>query len=477
MQSENCFCQKRYEVGTSCIGCRRSLKFLYAKEDPGSTMLGSAPSSLLILLAVGSHGRKQPISVFNKRTDRLALRVTRDDGSQLFRRTPQQSLRSSSVFNRHFLTSKLRGGGSSSMIPLETDLDLVAEMTIEELADHFDSDLEQGLSNSQSIERLDQFGPNSLPTAPRPNIIQLVLEQFTDRLVQILLVVAIISAVFAYLERADGSSLLSAFVEPIVIVTILLVNAAVGVWQTASAQASLDAVSRLLSSTTTVVRNDGTAATIATASLVPGDVIQVRPGQKVPADARIVQSVSAAVLLDESSLTGESVAVAKQEGDLIWAGTVVTAGSATALVVATGKRTKMGEVAAAATATTAAPTPLALQLDQFGHQLSVLIFGICVLVYVASIPKFVEIGGSWQAGALYYAKVAVALGVAAIPEGLPAVITLTLSLACRRMARRNVLVRKLPSMETLGCTSVICTDKTGTLTTNQVRALLESARA
>lgn len=402
--------------------------------------------------------------------EHLAFRA---HGTQSFRsairhyrcKSPRGSPRS--VRHRLHVAFQCRGG--ASMIPLETDTDLASKMTLDELADHFDTNISSGLSDDEAEVRLDQFGPNSLPTAPRPNIFQLILEQFTDGLVQILVAVAIISAVFAYMERVEGSSLLSAFVEPLVIVAILVLNAAVGVWQTSSARDSLDAVTKLLSSSTPALRNQGTITTLPTASLVPGDIIQIRPGQKVPADARLVQSISAAVLLDESSLTGESVAVAKQTDDLIWAGTVVTSGSATALVIATGGRTRMGAVAAAATATKAAPTPLAQQLDEFGRQLSVLIFGICVCVFLTSIPKFAGVGGgSWQKGALYYAKVAVALGVAAIPEGLPAVITLTLSLACRRMARRNVLVRKLPSMETLGCTSVICTDKTGTLTTNQV---------
>jgi Ca2+-transporting ATPase len=355
----------------------------------------------------------------------------------------------------------------------------------------------EGLSESQASARLVQFGKNSLEQSKSKSTWQLILEQFEDRLVQILLVVALLSGVFSYFEvrqsataaaeLATDEALWKSFVEPLVILAILVVNAAVGVWQSQSASDSLDALQRMQSATATVLRDGVWKSSLEASDLVPGDIIELRVGDKIPADSRLLSLQSSSLQIDEGSLTGESVTVGKLPGDegradspnrpvqdqkgMLYSGTMVTSGSGKAVVVQTGMTTQFGKIQQGVTVAKAEQpkTPLAKKLDEFGETLTIIIGVICLAVWIVSIPKMNDPSfGSVWVGAVYYAKVAVALGVAAIPEGLPAVITLCLSLGTRRMAERNVIVRKLQSVETLGCTSVICTDKTGTLTTNEM---------
>jgi len=342
-----------------------------------------------------------------------------------------------------------------------------------------------GLSQDQVAARLAQYGPNALESSPGKSTWQLILEQFEDRLVQILLGVAILSGIFSYLELGDHPWYQS-FVEPMVILAILIMNAAVGVWQSQSAQGSLEALQKMQPAVATVLRDGVWKAGMDAAQLVPGDILEIRVGDKIPADARLLSLLSSSMQVDEGSLTGESVTVSKFPGDeglvdsnlalqdqrgMLYSGTMVTSGSGRAIVVQTGMTSQMGKIQQGVTqAKEDQPkTPLAIKLDEFGNTLTVIIGFICLLVWVISIPKMDDpsFSSPWE-GAIYFAKVSVALGVAAIPEGLPAVITLCLSLGTRRMAQRNVIVRKLPSVETLGCVSVICTDKTGTLTTNEM---------
>ena len=363
---------------------------------------------------------------------------------------------------------------------------------IQELWDQLQSS-PTGLSSQQATQRMDQYGPNVLESPPGKNTWQLIVEQFQDRLVQILLGVAVLSGIFSVYEMRHAVEAMpwwKSFVEPLVIVAILFLNAAVGVWQSQSAQGSLEALTKMQPSLATVIREDGSSQVIDASLLVPGDVLEIRVGDKIPADARLLQLMSSSMQVDEGSLTGESVTVPKFPGDegtvddkgmplqdqrgMLYSGTMVTSGSGRALVVQTGMATQMGKIQQGVTdAKDDQPkTPLAIKLDEFGNTLTMIIGAICLTVWLFSIPKMNDPSFSsvWE-GAVYYAKVAVALGVAAIPEGLPAVITLCLSLGTRRMAQRNVIVRKLPSVETLGCTSVICTDKTGTLTTNEMTAV------
>jgi len=359
----------------------------------------------------------------------------------------------------------------------------------------------QGLSQDEALKRLQQYGKNVLEADPGKSTLDLIIEQFEDKLVQILLVVALLSAIFSVMEVRQAvvassaelgggggfeQALWKAFVEPLVILAILVINAAVGVWQSKSAQGSLEALQKLQPSLATVLRDGEWRSGIDAADLVPGDIVELRVGDKVPADSRLLQLQSSSFQADEGSLTGESVTVGKLPGEegtvhpgkpiqdqkgMLFSGTMITRGSGVAVVTQTGMGTQFGKIQKGVNQAKAEQpkTPLAIKLDEFGETLTKIIGVICLAVWVVSIPKFDDATfSSWWEGAIYYAKVAVALGVAAIPEGLPAVITLCLSLGTRRMAQRNVIVRKLPSVETLGCTSVICTDKTGTLTTNEM---------
>lgn len=388
---------------------------------------------------------------------------------------------------------------SSSFLAYNASSADPASISTTDLEHILETNYQLGLTTAQVQARLQQYGPNALLAATKPSLWSLIAEQFQDRLVQILVLVAIVSAIFSILEYSSsgstgsegGESLLKACVEPLVIVAILVLNAAVGVWQSQSASDSLEALQQLQPTLCTPLRDGGEwKANCAASELVPGDVLQLRVGDRVPADARVLELQSSTLQVDETSLTGESVTVSKLVGPegisstpnsalqsqrgMVFSGTMVTSGNALAVVVQTGMDTQFGKIqkGVSQAASETIKTPLAIKLDEFGNTLTVVIGAICLAVWIVSIPKMndASFGNVWE-GAIYYAKVAVALGVAAIPEGLPAVITLCLSLGTRRMAQRNVIVRKLPSVETLGCTSVICTDKTGTLTTNEMTAV------
>ena len=351
--------------------------------------------------------------------------------------------------------------------------------SVTECLTHFGVDTQGGLSEERAAELARRYGPNALEVEAGPSALALFLGQFEDRLVQILLVVAALSYLLACLEGEAAKG----WVEPMVIIVILLINALVSTWQEMSAADALSALQRLQPDTARCLRQGGWRHDMPAQQLVPGDVIELRVGDSVPADARLLELRSTTFSTDEGSLTGESATVSKvteavpsdariqDKQCMVFAGTVVSNGRATAVVTATGGVSEIGRIQQGVSAAKLdeEKTPLAQKLDHFGNVLTLGIGAICLVVWLLSIPKFSQpaFGGFWR-GALYYLKVAVALGVAAIPEGLPAVITLCLSLGTRRMAARNVVVRKLPSVETLGCTTVICTDKTGTLTTNQM---------
>ena len=358
-----------------------------------------------------------------------------------------------------------------------------------------------GLSDAEAAARLATWGRNALLEKRAKSTFRLILEQFQDRLVQILLGVAVLSAVLAVFEQQGMDMMTSvswspeAFVEPLVILSILVINAVVGAVQGRSAESSLAALKQLQPSTAHVLREGQWRGECPASELVPGDVILLRVGDKVPADARLVELKTTTFSTDESSLTGEGLMVQKDlavsttdpaaivsaKENMVFSGTVVCNGVAVAVVTGTGQGTEIGKINAGVLAAQddahggSKKTPLAESLEVFGNQLSVMVACICVAVFAANVPRFGDsMFASKAEGAVHYAKIAVALGVAAIPEGLPAVVTLCLSLGTARMAKRNVIVRKLSSVETLGCASVICTDKTGTLTTNQmvVRSLV-----
>ncbi|KAJ4318349.1 hypothetical protein N0V94_004479 [Neodidymelliopsis sp. IMI 364377] len=343
---------------------------------------------------------------------------------------------------------------------------------------HFQVTEEKGLSEQQVKSLREKHGKNALPEEPPTPIWELILEQFKDQLVIILLGSAAVSFVLALFENEEGWT---AFVDPAVILTILILNSVVGVSQETSAEKAIAALQEYSANEAKVVR-DGAIKRVKADDLVPGDVISVAIGDRIPADCRILSISSNSFNIDQSILTGESesvnkdVRVVKDESavkqdqiNMLFSGTTVVTGHANALVVLTGANTAIGDIHDSITSQISQPTPLKEKLNDFGDQLAKVITAICILVWLINIRNFNDPShGSFTKGAIYYLKIAVSLGVAAIPEGLAVVITTCLALGTRKMAARNAVVRSLPSVETLGSCSVICSDKTGTLTTNQM---------
>ncbi|ORY22522.1 calcium ATPase [Rhizoclosmatium globosum] len=340
----------------------------------------------------------------------------------------------------------------------------------------------KGLTSEQAEHRVKEHGLNELPAEPPTPLWKLILEQFEDQLVLILLGAAAVSFVLAFLETGDDAG--SAFVEPCVILLILIANATVGVVQETNAEKAIEALKDLTPDEARVVR-DGKITKIEAKYLVPGDIVQLAVGEKIPADCRIISVVSSSFKVDQAILTGEPISVSKDphfvstdsravkqdQHNMLFSGTAVTVGKAAAVVVLTGPNTAIGAIHSEISKDDDdEKTPLKQALDDFGDQLARIISIICILVWLINIRHFNDPvhGGSWVKGAIYYFKIAVALAVAAIPEGLAVIITTCLALGTQKMAKQGAIVRKLASVETLGCTSVICSDKTGTLTTNQM---------
>uniref|UniRef100_A0A7S0JJS8 P-type Ca(2+) transporter n=2 Tax=Calcidiscus leptoporus TaxID=127549 RepID=A0A7S0JJS8_9EUKA len=342
-------------------------------------------------------------------------------------------------------------------------------------------DTQTGLTDERVEEARRKYGSNELDKEEGTPLWKLVLQQFDDLLVKILLGAAVLSFVLAFFED-NAEEGLQAFVEPFVILLILIINAIVGVWQEHNAENALEALKNLQTCMARVTRN-GELTILSATELVPGDIVDVGVGDKVPADVRLLVLKSTTLRTDEAALTGESETVMKQtqpvgkeariqdKRNMLFSGTTLSGGSGVGVVVATGMSTEIGKIQANVQQASEEEekTPLGQKIDAFGELLARVIAAICLAVWVMNFNQFSDPvhGGFWH-GLIYYLKIAVALGVAAIPEGLPAVITLCLALGTRKMVKRNAIVRRLPSVETLGCTTVICSDKTGTLTTNQM---------
>jgi Ca2+-transporting ATPase len=330
----------------------------------------------------------------------------------------------------------------------------------DEVVTVLETDRHRGLDADEVIRRLAEHGPNRIETSRGPGTIRLLLAQLSSALVWLLLVAAAVSGF-----------LLNEWLDAAVIGAIVVLNTLLGFFQEARAERAIGRLRDMAAPEAVVVR-DGVRTRIPAADLVPGDLIVLDPGVKVPADARVMDA--AHLELEESSLTGESLPTTKQtaavdsEGGLgdrrsmVFSGTTVAAGRGTAVVVATGTDTEFGRIAGAL-AIEEPPTPLQVELDRVGKRLATLALGTAGVVFLAG----------WSRG--YSAETmfltAVALAVAAIPEGLPAVVTITLAGGVQRMARRNAIVRRLPAVEALGAATVICTDKTGTLTHNELRVV------
>uniref|UniRef100_A0A3Q2USQ0 Calcium-transporting ATPase n=1 Tax=Haplochromis burtoni TaxID=8153 RepID=A0A3Q2USQ0_HAPBU len=327
--------------------------------------------------------------------------------------------------------------------------------SVEEVYSYFSVNESTGLSLDEVKRQREKWGLNELPAEEGKSLWELVLEQFEDLLVRILLLAACISFVLAWFE--EGEETITAFVEPFVILLILIANAIVGVWQERNAEDAIEALKEYEPEMGKVYRQDRkTVQRIKARDIVPGDIVEVAG-----------ESVS---VIKHTDPVPDPRAVNQDKKNMLFSGTNIAAGKAVGVVVASGVNTEIGKIRDEMAATEQEKTPLQQKLDEFGEQLSKVISIICIAVWIINIGHFNDPvhGGSWIRGAVYYFKIAVALAVAAIPEGLPAVITTCLALGTRRMAKKNAIVRSLPSVETLGCTSVICSDKTGTLTTNQM---------
>ena len=366
-------------------------------------------------------------------------------------------------------------------------------MTAEEAIRLLGSDPRTGLSEAEVRRRRERFGPNELQEAPRRTVWQMLLDQFNQFLVIILIIAAIVSAIIGWFEY-NRSGDITEFVDAAAIMTIVILNAILGVVQEGKAEEALAALKKMAAPNARVLR-DGYTQTVPARELVPGDVVLLETGNYVPADVRLLESVN--LRIEEASLTGESVAVGKDARDVLPAeavlgdrhnmafmSTVVTYGRGQGLVVATGMETEIGQIAEMLQSYEEEMTPLQVKLDQLGRMLGTITLVICALVGLIGIVRDTQLAVILTDGlAAYFAlpetvpnlvemfMVAVSLAIAAVPEGLPAVVTIALALGMQEMIKRHALIRRLPAVETLGSATAICSDKTGTLTQNEMTAV------
>ena len=325
-----------------------------------------------------------------------------------------------------------------------------------------------GLTEKEAAERLLQNGANELKAAKGKSLLRRFAEQVADPMIVILLAAAAISGVLAVLEN-------DSFADVIIILAVVLINAVLGVYQESKAEKAIEALQDMAAATSKVVR-DGKMSSILSKDLVVGDIICLEAGDAVPADARILESAS--LKAEEAALTGESVPVTKlidqifladgerdvplgDRKNMVYMGSTIVYGRAVAVVTATGMDTEMGKIADALSQAQEGQTPLQRKLTQLSKVLTKLVIGICVLVFAI---QMIRAGSLNFEVALNSFMIAVSLAVAAIPEGLAAVVTVVLSIGVTNMSKRNAIIRRLTAVETLGCAQVICSDKTGTLT-------------
>ena len=340
---------------------------------------------------------------------------------------------------------------------------------------------ENGLTTQQAAERMEKYGPNKLKEAEKATWFQKFMAQLKDPMLIILMIAALVSAgttVMTYLQDKEIHSLSEGLVEVGIILVVVLLNAILGVIQESKAEAAIEALQTMTAATCKVMR-DGKMVVLHSDELVPGDVVVLEAGDAVPADGRLLESAS--LKIEEAALTGESVPVNKviellgagSEGEvplgdrknMCYMGSTVVYGRGKAVITRTGMDTEMGKIAGVLAATEEEQTPLQRKLDQLGKTLSWLVLGICVFIFCYNLFT----GGSFELKAILDTfMVAVSLAVAAIPEGLATVVTVVLSIGVTNMSKRNAVIRRLTAVETLGCTQVICSDKTGTLTQNKM---------
>ena len=337
----------------------------------------------------------------------------------------------------------------------------------------------EGLSTEEAQRRLEKYGHNKLKEAEKPSLIQRFLAQLKDPMLIILMIAAAVSALTGMISGENE------WAEVIIIIAVVLLNAILGVIQESKAEAAIEALQTMTAATCKVLR-DGKMVVLHSDELVPGDVILLEAGDAVPADGRIIENAS--LKIEEAALTGESVPVNKVlealgmvEGqndvplgdrkNMCYMGSTVVYGRGKAVITTTGMETEMGKIAGALAATAEEETPLQRKLDELGTLLSKLVLGICVFMFAFNLfmaREALSVEGHTLKVILETFMVAVSLAVAAIPEGLATVVTVVLSIGVTNMSKRNAVIRRLTAVETLGCTQVICSDKTGTLTQNKM---------
>ncbi|RJP46400.1 MAG: ATPase, partial [Armatimonadetes bacterium] len=330
-------------------------------------------------------------------------------------------------------------------------------LTSQETANLLKTDIKLGLSTQEANRRLKENGLNTLKAETGPNIATLFLHQFTNLLIIILLLAAF------------ASFLLGDQIDAIMILTIVFLNTIIGFIQEYRAKEAIKHLKKFLTTSSSVTR-DGRLLQIPSSQLIPGDIIHLEEGQKVPSDIRLLSTINLSTV--ESSLTGESTPITKQaeplnknlplndQKNMVFSGTIISSGKGTGIVIATGMQTELGKIASLVSQEEDITTPLQIKLARLGKFIAILILGIAVIIAILEIIS----GRTWVESAMS----AISLAVAAIPEGLPAVVTISLALGAKRLLTRKALIRNLPSAETLGSTDFICVDKTGTLTAGKM---------
>lgn len=326
-----------------------------------------------------------------------------------------------------------------------------------------------GLNTNEAAERLQKYGPNITEDKGKKTLIAMFFEQFKNFMVIILLIAAAVSAAATFLSGENE------WLEPIAIISIVLLNAVLGVAQESRAEAALNALKTLSAPTAKVLR-DGEVIQVAARELVPGDIILLEAGDFIPADARLIETHT--LKSEEASLTGKSVPVEKHAGavlnenaslgdrvNMVYSGCVITYGRGKAVVTATGMNTEIGKIARLLSSAKETETPLQVKLTRLGKTLGIIVLAVCAVIFAVgliaadkSLPPMDRV--------LHMFMLAVSLAVSAIPEGLPAIVTIVLAIGVQKMVKKNAIIRRLPAVETLGSASVICSDKTGTLTQN-----------
>lgn len=338
-------------------------------------------------------------------------------------------------------------------------------LSTKEVEKQMQTNIEFGLNEKQVEDKQNKFGLNKLEEKKKESIVIKFIKQFNDFMIIILIIASIISAVVARLEGSND------YFDSIIIIAIVVFNAIMGLVQEAKAEKSLEALKKMTAPTCRIKRN-GKISTIKSEQIVPGDIVLLEAGNYVPADCRLISSSN--LKIEESSLTGETVPVLKEAnsilkektalGDMVnmaFSTTIVVNGHGEAIVTDIGMNTKVGKIAKMIITNEAPETPIQKKLEEVGKSLGIACLGICLLIFAIGLLKKIE--------PIEMFMTSVGLAVAAIPEGLPAIVTIMLSIGVTKMAKKNSIIRKLPAVETLGSSSVICSDKTGTLTQNKMQ--------